>query len=241
MEETVKVEKQEQELVQEVKNDENDVLNSVSDEYLAKRKRKKIITFSLISGFTLLISLVIIILACIKIDTKPKFIENNPLTYDIYLETGEPSLNLEQTDPEYEEFNNRVNSIFKTQLLTAMFTGRLKGYDINETTSSFYSSTSAKTGQSSELKNRLNTSYIRIKYDHDIKLLNKDGSEYKSVWSPSYTLTFNEMYFNIYDTNQEHEVTLLLATDGYLTGRITEVKVKVNTYSLYQYVAEFSK
>lgn len=235
MDETIREEEQP---VAENSESDNEILNTISDEYLAKRRKNKIITFSSISLVAILLSLTIIILACIKIDIKPVFI-SRPTTYEVYVESGTPTFNLGQTDEDYEEFNNLVDSIFKTQLLTAIFTGRLGGYEINETNLNFYSSPSTKTGISSDLRTRLNTSYVRLKYDQPITLLNKDGSEYLSKTDSRFKLTFNELYFNIYNTNQEHEVTLLFATDGYLTGKITEIKVKVNTYSLYEYAEKY--
>ncbi len=231
MDETLKEEEQP---VTEKNDADNEILTTVSDEYLAKKKKKRIIVFSSISLVAVLLSLTIIILSCIKIDLKPIFM-TNPTTYEVYLESGSPTFNLGQTDEEYEKFNNLVDDVFETKLLTAIFTGRLGGYEINETNLPFYSSSSTKTGISSDLRSRLNTSYVRIKYYQPVKLLNKDGSEYFSKIDSRVNLTFTELYFNIYNTNQEHEVTLLFATDGYLTGRITEIKVKVNTYKLYEY------
>ena len=155
MDETVKEEQQ----VTETNDADNEILNTVSDEYLAKKRKKRIITFSSISLVAVLLSLTIIILACIKIDTKPIFI-SNPTTYEAYIESGTPTFNLGQTDEDYEDFNNLVNDVFETQLLTAIFTGRLGGYEINETNLNFYSSSSTRTGISSDLRSRLNTSYM---------------------------------------------------------------------------------
>ena len=223
---------------------DNKMLDIVSDEYIAKRKKRRIITYSSISLVAVLLSLAIIILACININIKPNFLNDNQITYEVYLESRTPTFNLEQTNTKYKEFSKLMDDVFKVPLLTAMFTGRLGGYEINQEitgedgkTLKFYSSTSTKT-ISSSLRDKLNTSYIRVKFAHPIKLTDKKGKEVKSKYISDYTLTFDELYFSIYNTNQEHEVSLYLAT-VYDTPTITEVKLKFNTYKLYEFAEQF--
>ena len=64
------------------------VLVSVSDEYLRKKKRKKIITLSSILSIVLILSIAIITLACVNINLKPFFIEP-PSSYTIVIDGSE--------------------------------------------------------------------------------------------------------------------------------------------------------
>ena len=57
-------------------------VQSIDDQYMAKMKKKRIITNSIILSLCLILAFVIILLACLRIDLKPRF-DNNPEYVDI--------------------------------------------------------------------------------------------------------------------------------------------------------------
>lgn len=212
------------------------VLNSVSDEYLSKKKRNRKITFSIISFIMLALSVVIIVMSCIKINIKPDFFGD---VKSFSITTKSSYIVLDESNEEFEEFNELFDESFSYNYLTALFAGKLGGYEINsddETKDYFYSDTTNNTGMSAELKSALGDNYVRVKFNEDKTVKYSNGKTYKSRYNTDATLVFNELYFNLNDTNEESELTFYLGTRGYLSGtRITKITVEANTYSLYEF------
>ena len=208
------------------------VLNSVSDQYLAKKKKNRKITFSIISIVVLLLSVAIIVMSCVKINTKPAFIKG-ATSYQVTINNSEKLL-LDETNEEFDEFDKLFDETFSYNYLNALFAGKLGGYDICETTSNFYSDTKNNTGMSTTLKNQLGSNYVRVKFDEDKTIKYSNGKEYKSIYYSDYSITFNELYFNLNTSDEESEITFYIGAKGYLKG-ITKITIEANTYALYDF------
>lgn len=215
------------------------VLDLVSDEYLRKKKRNKKIIFSCISAFVLALAIVIITLACVRVDLKPFFL-NEPTSIDIH--TTEGTYSLAPNDENYSKYNDIFESSFNSTVLTAMFTGNLGAYTINEERSEyFYSDSDNKTGINSDLSEYLTDNYIHLYYSQPQSLKNADGSQYYSRFSSrTGAMYFKDVYFNITDTDNEEELTFYIGgyttREGYSDNRaqIVKISVRANTYRLYQ-------
>ena len=153
------------------------VLVSVSDEYLRKKRRKKIITLSSILSVVLILSIAIITLACVNVNLKPFFIEP-PSSYTIVID-GSERATLTMTDDEYNEFTELFEKSMQVNALQALFTGRLGGYSINEgrrSANSFYTSNSTKADLNSSLVSTLGSNYVRMRYSVEQNLFKSNGS-----------------------------------------------------------------
>ena len=219
------------------------VLSTVSDEYLRKKKRNKKITLSVILFFVLALSVVIITLACVKTNLKPYFL-SEPSNIEVYI-GGTRQYSTAPTDENYEQFYDIYQKSFSSNILTALFTGKLGSYEVYESDSleSFYSSSSSKTGMSDTLKEYLGDNYVHLQYGQDQQLYNADGSVYYSTrWSNRYNMQYKDVYFNITDTDADHELTFYFGAyykgdDGKdYSPHIISITIRANTFQLYDYV-----
>ena len=213
------------------------LLDSVSDEYLAKKKRTRIISYSILLFIILALATIIIVMSAIKVDLKPKFIENAS-SYRVTISNSEV-MTLDSDSKQYKEFNKIYLNSFKTQYLTALFTGKLGGYEIDETFDYFYADTTNSTGMSSTLKSSLGANYVRVYFDEPKTILKSNGEIYHSKINSDTTLSFNEMYFNLSSDNKEDDLVFYFGAIGYLSrARIVKITVRANTYNLFKFVTE---
>jgi len=222
------------------KYEELDLLDSVNIEYLSKKKRNRKIVFSAISFLVLALATIIIVMSCIKVNLKPSFIEG-VTRYEITVNSSTP-ITYEKGDKGFKEFDNLFEETFSINYLTALFTGKLGGYEINsedETKDYFYSDTSNNKGMSSTLKNYIGKNYVRVVFDKEKTVRYSNGEAYKSQFNTNTNLVFTELYFALNTTQDDESLTFYLGTNGYLSGtRITKIKVEANTYSLYEYATQ---
>ena len=220
--------------------DENveQLLNSVSDAYLKKRKRTRIISYSIILFVVLALAVAIIVMSSIKIDLRPKFITEGA-NYQVYINkqmkeniSADPS-----TKQKYDKFNSIFLNSFNTQYLTALFTGKLGGYKVEECTQEFfYSNQTSATGINSDLNNYLGDNYVKITYDQPINITNSNGKPCYTQFNSNYELKFEELYFNLNTLDAEQDLVFYLGGYGYVTkgnARIVKITVRANTFDLY--------
>lgn len=231
----------EENMIQEETNENVDnLLNSVSDEYLAKKKRTRIISYSIISTLVLALAVIVIVMSCINVDLKPQFL-GRALSYRVTVSNREV-LTLDENSDEYQEFNDEFAKAFQSQYLTALFTGKLGGYKIEETNNNFYSS-STSTSPSSSLTSEIGENYVRVMFDDTKQILNSDGSVYYTQINTNKTFTFNEMYFKLNTKDSGEETTLYLGgitqtENGKDVVKIVKINVRANTYKLYKMATE---
>ena len=231
----------EENIIQEETNENVDnLLNSVSDEYLAKKKRTRIISYSIISAIVLVLAVIVIVMSCVKVDLKPQSL-GRALSYRVTVSNREV-LTLDENSDEYQEFNDEFARAFQSQYLTALFTGKLGGYKIEETNNNFYSS-STSTSPSSSLTSEIGENYVRVMFDDTKQILNSDGSVYYTQINTNKTFTFNEMYFKLNIKDSGEETTLYLGgitqtENGKDVVKIVKINVRANTYKLYKMATE---
>lgn len=219
---------------QEVVVDENsnNILNSVNDEYLRKKKRTKNIIYSSILGILFILTTMIIVFASITVYLKPAFLDN-PTSYTIKV-TGKNESYIDETTPEYEEFMKAYESSFKVSYLSALFTGKLGGYDIVEKTDRFYTNDTNKTIAFDDLGDN----YVKLSFATEQQIKTADGKVYYSVWNTNeYDIKFEDVYFNINSENEDSDLTFYFATKGIGLDyyNITQITVRANTYAIYEF------
>lgn len=214
------------------------VLNSVSDEYLNKKKRTRTITYSALLSVILALATIIIILSSIRVDLKPKFI-SDPSSYSIYI-SGTEKMYIDEGSEEYEEFYKAYKDSFNISYLSALFTGKLGAYKIEESTNQFYSNGTAKTGMSNILKTALGNNYVKLSYATEQQVKKANGDIYYSIYhSTEYDLKYEDVYFTLNTENKDSNLTFYFGTTGTGSGyTITKISVRANTYALYDFVTE---
>ena len=138
----------------------DNILDSVSDKILAKRKLKRTIISSVILSVVVIISAVFISLASISCSLHPNFLRNAD-GYRVFI-GGTEKTYIDEDSNGYDDFMKEYSSQFQTSILSAMFTGRLGGYEIKESDTPFYSNNTEKTGMSTTLSNDLGNNYIQL-------------------------------------------------------------------------------
>ena len=96
-----------------------------------KKKRKVRIAAFIVLGLVVAISVLIIIAACVPMNLTPSIVgkPDQIIVYDGTAEHGQFASDEEQ----YSAFMDKFNSMFKTNFLIALFSGRLGEYDLHAT------------------------------------------------------------------------------------------------------------
>lgn len=220
--------------VQEVKKiDETKLKRSVDDLYIEKRRKKKKIVYITSLAVSLALALVIIIMSCVKIDLRPKFVLNPDRVTIHSSEISSNSSNFYKDSDLYEDFTKIYNDIFTISSLSALFSGNTGNYDIDETTETFDPSTS-------NFKEALGENYVELYFNEPQKLYNKNGSEYVSAFMSGYKLSFNAIYFPFSNENMEKELTFYVALKGNKGSSTATTKTTIalrgNTYKIYKFL-----
>lgn len=217
-------------------NSVEDVMQSVSDEYIAKKKRKRKITYSSILSVLFAIATIIIVMSTIRVDLKPSFVAN-PTIYEISISGKTETLDEGMADQErFEEFYKIYNQSFNVSYLTALFTGKLGGYEVNETLNKFYSNENTQAGMSQSLSDQLGNNYIKLSYATEHTIKNSNGSTYYSDYNTACELKFEDVYFPLNTEDKDSELTFYFGTTGIGMGyTITTITVRANTFALYEF------
>ncbi|MBQ8909052.1 MAG: hypothetical protein IJY90_02040 [Clostridia bacterium] len=223
-------------------NNVNEILDSVSDKIIAKRKLKRTIISSVILSAIVVLSAIIISLASISVNLQPEFLMGADAYKVYHTDISEYEYIDDEDSKKYNEFIEKYNDQFYTTILTGIFTGKLGDCKIEESKTEFYNKSG--TDLNSTLKTQLGQNYIRLMYNkesEDRVLTNGNGSTYKSTEYPKGTvLKFKDCYLKLSDT-PSNTMTFYVGTypDGWGTpATITTITVKASSYGLYQYFAD---
>lgn len=211
----------------------DDVLQSVSDEFLKKKNRKRKITLAIISAVILAFSIVIITLSCVRVDLKPYFIEE-PTQFSINIDGK--TLYYDSSDENYNEFYSEFLKTFEITYMSAIFTGCLQDYKIVETSSNFYKNNTVNSAISSDMSSLLGSNYVHLYYIAEQKLYNANGQVCTSKYNSSQELKYVDIYFPLSTEDQIKDLTFYFGAYGDSQPRITKLTIKVNSYSLYNYL-----
>ena len=113
-------------------------MQTIDDIYVAKVRKRRIITNSILLSLCLLLAIAIIVLAVLRIDLKPRFDATPDYVY-IKVDTDSEEKNFAKSDEEtYNQFMNVYNNSLSTSVLTSIFTGNVYGYVVQWSDNSFY-------------------------------------------------------------------------------------------------------
>ncbi len=221
-------------------NDVDSVMNSVSDEYLKKKKRTRNIVYTTILSVLLAVAMIVIVMSSITVGLKPSFI-GNPSSYSIYINGSEKKY-IDESSAEYDEFYDIYSKSFNVSYLSALFTGKLGGYQIEETLDAFYSNSTDKTGISNALSTLLGSNYVKLEFAGEKPIKKANGEVYKSIYNTNCELVFEDVYFTINSENADKDLTFYFGTTGIGMGyTITKISIRANTSALYEFATDASK
>ena len=178
--------------------------------------KKKIGIISVLALCTLLVA-AIITLSAVKVNNLPNL--GNPDWIMIYSSASSSERVLTKGQEKYDEFVETFNDCFTEQLISALFSGRIKGdYDVNAD------------GNVSPTK-----PYVKYKFDNAQTLTIKG----ETIYDPSNTtkeVTYNEVYFNVSENNEKKDVKIYLRNSS--SKSVYSFIVYVNLYDVFEFIAE---
>ena len=214
----------------------DDVLQSVSDKIIAKRKLKRTIISSVLLSVVVVLASIVLAMAGIKVDMQPSFIGKAD-AYSVYI-SGANKQYFDTDSKSYDKFHEQLDQACELSYLSALFSGKLGGYTIEETKVQFYAD-EARTTPSSALKTELGSNYVRFIYNDEQIVTNKDGSQYYSTQykANTYALKFKDCYMQL-NSDESGQLTFFLGTYDYSKPMITKVVVNTNSAALYEYFTQ---
>lgn len=229
----IKEEMQEEVIGEEIEKKESKPLAEI---YAENKIRKRKITLISILSVVFVLVVAIIVMGCVKVDLRPSFF-TKPSQVTIYGENN-TSVVIADSDDRYKDFERIYNDMFNTSVLSALFTGRLGGYTIDETISRWYTN-SNETTFSSTITDALGSNYVRLHFDSPMQFYNSNGSEYDSRYNASYSLTFQDVYFAIDNVNATDTFTFYFQVKGNSgvspeRTTITTITLSANTSQLFE-------
>ena len=204
---------------------ENLIEKTYAEQIAEKSKKKKLIISIVSLSLVLMISIMFIVMATVNIDLKPSVIKHPDR---IYFNSKTSSQYIATTD-EYKDFMEEYDKVFGISYLSALFSGRLGGYEIVED----------KLVSKDLTEKLVNQNYVTFVYLNDkITLTNSNGKTYYSKYNSNYSIDFYEVTFALSNKNEIEDISMYLKYDlqdssGDVT-RYAEVKLKANTYGLYE-------
>ncbi len=179
------------------------------------KKRSTKITASIILGIVFALALFILVSSLATVGLNPRFVSEPDVIYIYKAGATNSSGILPKDDDRYDEFMDYYDSMFTSSFLSALFSGRLSGYEIEEPVS-FTATSSTKYKDQFGFEN----AYVRFSYDEAIALTYKDGKEYVKDNDTSKKITFKDLYFEVKETDATQNFTIYVVdyestqTDG---------------------------
>lgn len=218
-------------------------IQSIDDQYMAKMKKKRIIVNSIILSLCVAIAFVIILLACLRIDLKPKF-DSTPEYVEITVDGKSDPISFAKDDERYDEFMSIYNTALSTSILTSIFTGNVYGYNIeyagtgaSDTTERFYETYSNGNGYgiSSALSSRLGSNYVHLRFNEEQSIYHSNGTVLDGRYSDK-AIFYKDVYFTISNNENSTEVTYYFGVMDYgQYPTMVIITVEAQSYSLYDY------
>lgn len=202
-----------------------EIIEKTYAEQIAEKNKKKKLIISIVSlSLVLIIAITFIVMAVVKVDLKPSVIKNPDR---IYFNSKTSSQYISTTD-EYKDFMEEYDKTFGISYLSALFSGRLGGYEIVE--DKLTSLPASVTGNN----------YVTFIYKTgNITLTQSNGKTYYSKYNSNYSIDFYEVSFTLSNENAIKDLSMYVKYDWQTEGSSTkktyyaEVKLKANTYGLY--------
>ncbi len=222
-----KVEEQPQELT-----DDEKYAKIQTEKLLKKKKTRRIVTFcGMCVAFAL--ALVLIILAAVPVSLKPNCLSDGYWEIKMFHGSSVAEATLHESDEKYAEFMGVYNDAFKQTYLTAIFSGSLFDYQIEEDKEQV----STVLGERGNLVGS-GKYFVRLEYANgeEKTLTTQNGKAYKSrYWANATTkwdgtLQFSQVYLVVSDTDGVSDTTIYIVSSipsSSATSGQREVLIKI--------------
>lgn len=240
-EKTEKVKKQKENKPKEVEVEsfeglsDDEIYTKIQTEKLLKRKKtKRVATLvSLCVSFALAVCL--IVLSVVPVSLKPKCLYDGFSTVTMYSGTSSFTFGENNRHDTYEEFLKLYDDSFAEPYISAIFSGSLFTYDIDE----LYSQ-NADTVIDSELR-QTSKRYFRLSYETDQTFTKQSGGAYISRVANSTfdgILKFKTAYIVVNDEDGFQNTNVYIVANNYPTksgieSHVIKVTIRANTNKIY--------
>ncbi len=218
---------------------------SINDQYIAKRRKQRIIINSIILSFAIILGIAVILMSCLRIDLKPRF-DDTPKYVNIVVDEENKELFISKNDKLYDEFFNIYNNSLCTTILTSLFTGNFYGYEIEYLDSGVndpakYYDSEGKL--SSILLNRLGSNYVQFRFSENQTLYRSNGEKYTARYSKNYNneeeVYYKDVCFTISSDENSTVVDFYFGVVDYISEpTLVKISIEANSYDLYKFACE---
>lgn len=211
---------------------------TIDDLYVAKVRRKRIVTNSILLSLCLLFAIVIIVLAVVRIDLKPRF-DVAPDYIDVKIDSKTDEINIIKSDEDFNEFMDVYNNALSTTVLTSIFTGNVYGYTVQWLDKDFYQnySNGYGSGISSTLSSSLGSNYVHFSFAQPQKIYLSNGEVLTGRYD-SEQARYQDCYFTISGDQNVAQVDFYFGVKINQAQKPQTVKISVEaqSYELYEFV-----
>lgn len=211
-----------------------------TDKIVRAKKKKKIATLISLCAFFAL-AVVIIVLATVPANLRPNCVSNDFYQAKFYTSGSTDAavgsvLKADEKD-KYESLVKDLNESFAQSYISAIFSGSLSRYDVEEKKYNTFETT-AKTDIGS-------SKYVELLYSEAQTFTNRNGSKYQTNASTSdkWTITFKKVYIVIDEQNGFKDTSVYICADytyddGETTtqdnGKYIKITIRANTYKIFE-------
>lgn len=241
--------KNKKETVNEEELSEDELYAKIQTEKLLKRKQNKKMATFVGMCFAFVLAVVVIVLAAVPVSLKPRCVDSGFASVALFPGTTN-GVSYTQGEDGYKEFMKYYDKSFSQSYISAIFSGSLYSYDIEEK----YEDVNKVLGTSGELISN-NTYYVRLRYAEEQVFTHQNGKAYVSNYSNSKwadgKLTFTDVYVVVNNTSgfQKTEVYVVVNypdfdENGNKVGtkeRLITITVKANTYEIFNAWSDLTK
>ena len=215
-------------------------MQTIDDIYVAKVRKRRIITNSILLSLCLLLAIAIIVLAVLRIDLKPRFDATPDYVY-IKVDTDSEEKNFAKSDEEtYNQFMNVYNNSLSTSVLTSIFTGNVYGYVVQWSDNSFYQtySNGVGRGMSSSLSTSLGSNYVHFYFTQPQSIYLSNGEILDGRYDGK-EITYHDCYFSISSDENLAQVDFYFGVLDYRSSPITvKISVEAQSFELYEFAQD---
>ena len=214
---------------------DDEIYAKVETERLLRRKKKTKILTLISLCFTFVLAVCLICLSTIPVGMYPKCVSKDYEMISFYPGTTSSRFAFEDGVKGSKEFDKLLDKSFSEVYLTAIFSGKLGEYEIEEKYATNFEDAISQDFVSS------NTYYVAFEYAQDRVVLNKNGKKYVSQVSSTDefdgTLKYKTAYLQVSDKDGFSDTAIYLSINNYpdsTKNKTIKIVVRANTYQIYK-------
>ena len=213
---------------------DDEVYAKLETEKLLRRKKKKTIVASIAMAITFAFVVTFIVLASVPVSLRPYCVNNDFAVVRFSdangtLFGGVLSKEEESQKKNFEKFVTLFDKSFEQTYISAIFSGSLGGYEINENYNDFVSAKSTLIAEGKK--------FVSLEYDAEKTLTYQNGKQYISKYTSNEgALTFKNAWIEISDKDAfaDTNIYLNVTYPNGQAGKLIVITIKANTYKIFK-------